>query len=115
MTLSALTPVHEHTMVRLPSGPLGQIEILSVALFIKGFLLLLVLLILTYVSLRWYARQQRAAHGGGPNMHALSSLSLTPRTRVFLVRAGTQELLITESSVTINVLLIRTHDVESAP
>lgn len=88
--------------------PLRQDDPVSWMLMIKVLLITAILLAVTYVGLRWYARRQGKAHhtAGRPELQCMSVLRLSPKTKVYLVRSSKSEVLITESSAGTSVTVL---------
>lgn len=93
---------------QLATLPLRQDDPVSWMLMIKVLLITAILLAMTYVGLRWYARRQgqgqRAANQ--PELQCTSVLRLSSRTKVYLVRSSKSEVLITESSTGTSVTVL---------
>lgn len=69
--------------------------------FIKVLLITALLLAVVYVVLRWYARRGGAGTTGDntrPELQCAAALRLSPRTKVYLVKTPTAQLLITETA-----------------
>lgn len=102
--------VQTQTMALPTSGglPLRQDQLLTSGLVLKVMLVLIVLTILTYVLLRWYARLNGRITGSGsdPELLCVATLRISPRTRVFLLRSGGSELVVTESASSTEVTLL---------
>lgn len=81
--------------------PLRPEDPVSWALVIKIMLVLVILLAMTFVVLRWYSNKSRVGNDAGVASDALACtavLRLSPKTRVYRVRSGSFEALVTETS-----------------
>lgn len=79
--------------------PLRQDDPVSLLFMTKVLLVTAVLLAITYVVLRGYARRrgQRYIAADRPELQCTSVLRLSAKTRVYLLRSSQSEVLITES------------------
>lgn len=109
MTVALTTAVQE-VALQMPVAalPLRQDDPVSWALMVKVLLITAILLAITYAGLRWYARRQAsgANAAGRADLQCTSVLRLSPKTKVYLVRADNSEVLITESSTGTTVTLL---------
>lgn len=80
--------------------PLRYDDPISLMLIIKTLAITALLLAVVYLVLRWYSRRGgpgSATRGQRPELQCTASLRLSPRTRVFLVKTGDEQLLVTET------------------
>jgi len=83
-----------------PPLPLRYDDPISLMLIIKTLAITALLLAVVYLALRWYSRRAglgTAARTERAELHCAASLRLSPRTRVFLVKAADEQVLITET------------------
>jgi hypothetical protein len=80
--------------------PLRSDDTFGVALFAKTLFFTALLLAAAYFALRFYARRRGAAAEDTvrPRLRCETALRLSTRTKVYLVRAGEVEVLVTEST-----------------
>lgn len=85
--------------------PLGlalrQDDPLSFMLMIKVMLITAVLLALVYGVMRWHARRQAGSSGtlaSPTELHCVRALRLSTKTKVYLLKTETSQVLVTESS-----------------
>lgn len=87
--------------------PLRQDDPISMIFVIKTLLIMGLLLLAVYFGLRWYARrgqlQVPSSEASVATLTCLRSHRLSTRTRLYLVDADGQRLLITESGATVCV------------
>ncbi|NWB95802.1 hypothetical protein HX882_07880 [Pseudomonas gingeri] len=86
-----------------------QDDPLSFVLMIKVMLITVLLLALVYVGLRWYARRHARTVEASPGQVELQcgrALRLSTKTKVYLLKTDTAQVLVTESSngATVTVL-----------
>lgn len=104
-TFNAPSPI-EAAATALPLRPDDPV---SVALVIKILLVMAVLLAMTYLVLRWYAGRSRSGlpvPGREEALVCTAALRLSPRTRVYRVRSGATDILITESASGVSVTVL---------
>ncbi|MFZ6044720.1 hypothetical protein ACFW0H_01130 [Pseudomonas sp. CR3202] len=72
----------------------------SLALVIKVMLITVILLAVAYVVLRWFARRAgvEAAKSSQAELQCSVALRLSAKTKVYLLTAGTTQVLVTEST-----------------
>ncbi|MFD2642006.1 flagellar biosynthetic protein FliO [Pseudomonas japonica] len=98
--MSAGTASAEPLIASAAALPLRQDDPISLLLIIKVMALTALLLAAVYLVLRWYSRRgggAMTARGERAELHCSAALRLSPRTRVYLVEAADERLLITET------------------
>jgi flagellar biogenesis protein FliO len=88
---------------------LRQDDPLSLVLMIKVMLITALLLALVYFLMRWYARRHASvadALPGPAQLQCVRALRLSTKTKVYLLKTETSQVLVTESSngATVTVL-----------
>ncbi|UZE26189.1 hypothetical protein LOY67_12535 [Pseudomonas sp. B21-056] len=98
--------------------PLRQDDPLSLMLMIKVMLIMVLLLAIAYVAMRWYARRHVGATGASPGaaeLQCVRALRLSTKTKVYLLKTETSQVLVTESSNGATVTVLSQHASSSAP
>jgi flagellar biogenesis protein FliO len=97
--------------------PLRTDDPVSLALIIKVMLITALLLAAVYLLLRWYAK--RGNLGGLPGQQAqlqcTAALRLSTRTKVYMVKTATAELLVAESLTGTTVTVLPPQPVDASP
>lgn len=109
MTAAVATSLQEAAIQsQMSTLPLRQDDPVTLVLMIKVLLITAILLAITYVCLRWYMRRQsqRQHTTDRPELQCTSALRLSSRTKIYLVRSSSSELLITESSTETSVTIL---------
>ncbi|XXE14460.1 hypothetical protein J3P89_14905 [Pseudomonas sp. Z1-14] len=96
-----------------------QDDPLSFMLMIKVLLITAVLLAVVYLAMRWYARRQAGTGTGGAlvgpaELHCVRALRLSTKTKVYLLKTETSQVLVTESSNGATVTLLPEQSSSSA-
>lgn len=104
--------------VTQPLGlPLRQDDPLSFALMIKVMLITVFLLAMVYVVMRWYARRNLGTVNTAPapaELQCVRALRLSTKTKVYLIKTETSQVLLTESSNGATVTVLSQHPSSSA-
>ncbi|MHA6194738.1 flagellar biosynthetic protein FliO [Pseudomonas wadenswilerensis] len=98
--MSASTVSAEPVIAAAAALPLRQDDPISLLLIIKVMALTALLLAVVYLVLRWYSRRgggAMTARSERAELRCSAALRLSPRTRVYLVEAGDERLLVTET------------------
>lgn len=106
MTALTMSSSTDAVVMALPLRPDDPV---SWAFVIKVMLVLVVLLAMTYVVLRWYANKSRVNQdrlGKDDALVCTSVLRLSPKTRVYRVRSGATDVLVTESSHGASMIIV---------
>jgi|GEM_PF-2463542 len=87
--------------------PLRHDDPVSFSLILKVLLITTLLLVVTYVILRWYARRNNPDNellrSEAVSLRCLAALRLSTRTKVYLLKAGDSEVMITETPSGVHV------------
>jgi len=104
--------------VTQPLGlPLRQDDPLSFVLMIKVMLVTALLLAMVYVVMRWYARSHvgiASASPGPAELQCVRALRLSTKTKVYLLKTETSQVLVTESPNGTTVTILSQHSSSSA-
>jgi len=92
--------------------PLRQDDPLSFILMIKVMLITALLLAVVYLVMRWYARRHVTPLGTSlspVDLQCVRALRLSTKTKVYLLKTETSQVLVTESSNGATVTILSPH------
>lgn len=101
----------------IPSGlPLRQDDPVSFGLGLKVMLITALLLAIVYVVLRWAAQRNRLPGLlGQPELQCTRALRLSAKTRVYLLKSGNTEMVVTESANGATLTVLPSTPIDTPP
>jgi hypothetical protein len=88
--------------------PLRQDDPVSLVFITKAMLITVILLAVTYLVLRWYARRSgvMSVSAEPTELRCVTALRLSTKTKIYLLKSDTTDVLVTESATGTTVTIL---------